>query len=303
MTNKGKAILEYLYKHKTNNGLVSATLIELPNTDGLNDIYGDGYVALDFNKDRSIKKVTITGKGIDWIKENSMDDRHKILKFFYDHRANQSPEFTAGLDKQLGIETSVLLAECKYLIEKGLLDKVGKGTMDGNAFLKINAYGIDKIEDMDKKPKTLEEALMSALPTPVSITSDVISIKIRDEIYNHIKTFLDSGHYFTAVEEAYKVVRDRLRTITSEEAASAVFGENALNNKHWQSIFGSVPTIGTPEADFMRGAGYIHLGVQYLRNEKTHTTATSLDKNLALHYISLASLAYDLITRSEVKDE
>lgn len=35
-----------------------------------------------------------------------------------------------------------------------------------------------------------------------------------------------------------------------------------------------------------------------MRNEKAHTLATFVEPNLAIHYISLASLAYDLISRS-----
>jgi hypothetical protein len=56
------------------------------------------------------------------------------------------------------------------------------------------------------------------------------------------------------------------------------------------------------EADLFRGIGYLHLGVQHLRNEKAHTPATPLEPNLAVHYISLASLAYDLITRYVSED-
>jgi uncharacterized protein (TIGR02391 family) len=297
MTNKGKAILEYLYKHKTENGLNSAVLIELPNTDGINDIYGNGYVALDFNKDRSIKKVTITGKGIDWVKANNLSDRDKILQYCYDHRF-ETGVATSGLDSEVGVSNhDILLTETEYLVQKGLLESRQK-VLSGDMVIKITANGIDKVEN-GKQIEALESVLSLPIKTDVSITSDVISVKIRPEIYDHIKSFLDSGHSFTAVEEAYKVVRDKLKNITGEEAAAAVFGENALNNKYWETIFGSVPNIGTTEADFMRGAGYLHLGVQYLRNEKTHTTATSLDKNLALHYISLASLAYDLITRTD----
>lgn len=44
------------------------------------------------------------------------------------------------------------------------------------------------------------------------------------------------------------------------------------------------------------------MAIQFLRNEKSHTLATSIERNLALHYISLASLSYDLITRY-VSDE
>lgn len=51
------------------------------------------------------------------------------------------------------------------------------------------------------------------------------------------------------------------------------------------------------ERDFRRGVGYLHLGVQFLRNEKAHALATDMEPNLAIHYVALASLAYDLVTR------
>lgn len=301
MKAKSSKILEYLYKHKTENNLSGASLIELPNTDGLNDLYRGGYITIDRDSKGGIKKVSISGKGIDWVKNNSMSDRQKVLKHYYDHRAEGSI-FTAELKNILSLGKEPLIAEAKHLVDKGYLEKVGKGAMGGDMFLRITASGVDEVEN-SHTPKTLEAALASIPPMTVSITSDVISIKIRAEIYSHIKSFLDSGHYFTAVEEAYKIVRQKLKDITGEEAAAAVFGENALNSRHWKIVFGSTPATGTPEADFMRGAGYIHLGVQYLRNEKSHTTATSLDKNLALHYISLASLAYDLISRIDSRTE
>jgi hypothetical protein len=40
------------------------------------------------------------------------------------------------------------------------------------------------------------------------------------------------------------------------------------------------------------------MAIQKLRNEKAHTPANKIDKNLAIHYIVLASLAYDLISRN-----
>jgi len=39
------------------------------------------------------------------------------------------------------------------------------------------------------------------------------------------------------------------------------------------------------------------MAIQKLRNEKAHTPAMIVDKNLAIHYIVLASLAYDLIDK------
>ena len=40
------------------------------------------------------------------------------------------------------------------------------------------------------------------------------------------------------------------------------------------------------------------MAIQMFRNEKAHTLAKQLDRNLAIHYISLASLAYELISRN-----
>ena len=61
-------------------------------------------------------------------------------------------------------------------------------------------------------------------------------------------------------------------------------------------IFGHQP-VDDAEKDFFEGVKFLHMSIQFLRNEKAHTPAHDLDKNLAIHYISLASLAYDLITR------
>ena len=145
-------------------------------------------------------------------------------------------------------------------------------------------------------------------PTPVAITSEAtvtrnrISLEIHEDIYSHIERYLTTGDHFHAVEESYKVVREKLRELTGEEAAHKVFNENAQNAKHYAALFGKAKPADLAESDFFRGIGYLHLGVQFLRNEKAHTPATPVEPNLALHYISLASLAYDLITKY-VSDE
>lgn len=132
-----------------------------------------------------------------------------------------------------------------------------------------------------------------------NITSDTVSLKISSDVYEHIKKYLDTEDYFHAVEESYKFVREKLKDITGKEKATDIFNMNAENTKYHAQIFGKQAETGSPEADFFRGVGYLNLTIQFLRNEKMHTLATTLDKNLAIHYISLASLAYDLISRSE----
>lgn len=290
-------VLEYMYRHKIENDINEFIVTELPNQKAFNTLAREGLIYLN-NSDSSMIRVYITSKGLDYMSSHSMIDRQKILRYYYDNRTERSI-YTGGLDQTLSIDHPVLLSEANYLVGKGYLEKVGKGAMSGDNFLKITAAGMDLVESPDVVSRSTEGSSTISETSTASITSDVISIKIRQEIYSHISSFIDSRHYYTAVEESYKVVREKLKEITTEEAASAVFGENALNEKYWGDIFGEVPEKGTPEHDFMRGTGYIHMAVQYLRNEKSHTKAAELDKNLALHYISLASLAYDLISRDD----
>ena len=138
--------------------------------------------------------------------------------------------------------------------------------------------------------------------TEASVTANKIEIEIHEDIYGHIGQYLASGDYFHAVEESYKLVREKLREITGKEKASDVFNNSAQNTAHYKGLFGKATPATDAEADFFRGIGYLHLGVQHLRNEKAHTPASPLDPNLAVHYISLASLAYDLITRYVSED-
>lgn len=118
-----------------------------------------------------------------------------------------------------------------------------------------------------------------------------INIVLQKEIFDHVQKLLNDKHYFNAVEEAYKIVRQKLKEITGKEKAT-----DAFSNSNYAKIFGHQP-INDAEKDFFEGVKFLHMSIQFLRNEKAHTPARDLDKNLAIHYISLASLAYDLITR------
>jgi len=125
-----------------------------------------------------------------------------------------------------------------------------------------------------------------------SFSDNTISIIVQKEVFHHVKSLLESGHYFNAVEESYKIVREKLKSITGKEKASEAFKE-----KNYKKIFGHKPQ-NEAEKDFFEGVKFLHMAIQNLRNEKAHTPAKELDKNLAIHYIGLASLAYDLINRN-----
>lgn len=118
-----------------------------------------------------------------------------------------------------------------------------------------------------------------------------INIVLQKDIFDHVQKLLNDGHYFNAVEEAYKVVRKKLKDITGKEKAT-----DAFSVANYEKIFGHQPADDA-ERDFFEGVKFLHMAIQYLRNEKAHTPARDLNKNLAIHYIALASLAYDLISR------
>ncbi len=136
----------------------------------------------------------------------------------------------------------------------------------------------------------------ASFTTEATVAANKIQIEIYEDIYNHIDQYLINGDYFHAVEESYKLVREKLREKTGSEKATDAF---ASSNQ--EKIFGHA-SRNPVEKDFYDGVKYLNMSIQFLRNEKAHTPATPLESNLALHYISLASLAYDLITRY-VSDE
>ena len=125
-----------------------------------------------------------------------------------------------------------------------------------------------------------------------NIENAEVTINIRPEIYEHIKRYLATQDYYHAVEEAYKIVRQKLRELTGEEKASQAFCETNI-----EKIFGHNPSDAA-EKDFFEGVKFINMAIQNFRNEKAYTPAKQLDRNLAVHYISLASLAYELISRN-----
>jgi uncharacterized protein (TIGR02391 family) len=129
------------------------------------------------------------------------------------------------------------------------------------------------------------------ITTNASFTDNKISILLQEEVFNHVNSYLKSEHYFSAVEESYKIVRHKLKEVTGKEKATEAFAEANL-----EKIFGHKPQ-NEAEKDFFEGVKFLHMSIQFLRNEKSHTPAKEMDKNLAIHYIVLASLAYDLINR------
>lgn len=124
-----------------------------------------------------------------------------------------------------------------------------------------------------------------------SFKNGQIAIVLNNTVFSHIKPLLEDEHYFNAVEEAFKIVRNKLKQITGEERATDAFRE-----QNYIKLFGKVPKNDS-ERDFFEGVKFLHMAIQFFRNEKAHTPSYHLDKNRAIHYIVLTSLAYELIDR------
>lgn len=155
-----------------------------------------------------------------------------------------------------------------------------------------------ELEKIGNKLLSMSDINIQSVNHTIQNCKQNIQLYLNSEIFNHVKRYLDTEDYFHAVEEAYKMVRNKLKEKTGKEKAVDVFNQNAENHKYFNELFGHDAEVGTPEGDFFRGVGYLNLAIQFLRNEKSHDLAKPLDKNLALHYITLASLTYDLISRN-----
>ena len=87
------------------------------------------------------------------------------------------------------------------------------------------------------------------------------------------------------------LLKRHIKSITWKEKAHEWFKEDNYELIFWHKPMNEI------ENDFFEWVKFLHLAIQKLRNEKAHKPAEDIDKNLAIHYIVLASLAYDLIDR------
>jgi uncharacterized protein (TIGR02391 family) len=228
----------------------------------------DGGYVLDFS-DRTMGEFFIDDVGI-----NIYDEKYNYAS---GSKANRIRGFWAVADDRIVGKSILKLIE--YIENQILIQNLNVSNFNENLIKKGKEIG-QKLFGEDMSIEKISEA---------NFLDNTISIVLQKEVFDHVKTLLNSGHYFNAVEESYKIVREKLKSITGEEQAHKAFKED-----NCEKIFGHEPQ-NDAEKDFFEGVKYLHMAIQNLRNEKAHTPAQELDKNLAIHYIVLASLAYDLI--------
>jgi uncharacterized protein (TIGR02391 family) len=136
-----------------------------------------------------------------------------------------------------------------------------------------------------QKLETLIERLKLALPE----SQDVAGIKsLHPEIYAKCHTLYAGGDYPEAVEKGFKIVRDRLRSLTSYETGAEAFGKGKLYIKG--------AAASHVDDDFQNGVKFLTMAIDRFRNEKSHTADGNIsDPNRAYEYLRLSSLAMHLL--------
>ncbi|MDP1833322.1 MAG: TIGR02391 family protein [Candidatus Moranbacteria bacterium] len=117
---------------------------------------------------------------------------------------------------------------------------------------------------------------------------------IHLEIYDKCDRLFTDCHYAEAVEKSFKVVKDRLRSLTGFEKGSDAFGNGKLH------INGAA--AHNVEEDFNKGVKFLLMAIDMFRNEKSHTSNARIDDpQKAVDYIRLSSLAMNLLDQAEIR--
>lgn len=143
----------------------------------------------------------------------------------------------------------------------------------------------------DRFIRQMERKLVSGNKTKQSPCNLLTTLHI--DIYKKCHDLFEKGAYAEAVEKSFKVVRDRLRTLTSHETGSEAFGKGKLH------IRGAAAQ--NVDHDFNEAVKFLTMAIDRFRNEKSHTSDAKIDDpTRAYEYLRLSSLAMNLLDNAEI---
>ena len=154
------------------------------------------------------------------------------------------------------------------------------------AYLNEEGYkkAIATTASIPRRPKTKSDVSVAAAPHFYAIHAKIIE---------KCGSLYEAGEYAEAVEKSFKVVRDRLRELTTYETGSEAFGKGKLHVKG--------AAAANVDADFNQAVKFLTMAVDMFRNEKSHTSDARIDDPTRAHqYLSLSSLALSLLEKAEV---
>lgn len=150
-----------------------------------------------------------------------------------------------------------------------------------------------------KKCRSLLIGILEFLESKkVSNTEEPISTQALGNLHKNVKQkcskLYTDEHYPEAVEKSFKVVRDRLRELTTYETGSEAFGKGGLYIKG--------ASAENVDNDFQSAVKFLTMAIDRFRNEKSHTSDGNInDPVRAYEYLTLSSLAMRLLDDSEVR--
>jgi len=116
---------------------------------------------------------------------------------------------------------------------------------------------------------------------------------LHPEIYKKCKDLYTKGAYPEAVEKSFKIVRDRLRKLTTYETGSEAFGKGKLHIKG--------AAASNVDKDFNDAVKFLTMAIDRFRNEKSHTSDAKIDDPMrAYEYLRLSSLAMNLLENAKI---
>jgi uncharacterized protein (TIGR02391 family) len=137
------------------------------------------------------------------------------------------------------------------------------------------------------------ERLIERLELAIVDSSDATAIEsLHPAISSACRKLYEDGAYAEAVEKSFKIVRDRLRTLTTYETGSDAFGKGNLYVEG-----AAAPHV---DEDFQAGVKFLTMAIDRFRNEKVHTADGNIsDPIRAYEYLRLSSLAMHLLERAQ----
>jgi len=117
---------------------------------------------------------------------------------------------------------------------------------------------------------------------------------LHSSIYEKCYDLYKNKTYAEAVEKSFKVVKDRLRSLTTFESGSDAFGKGKLYIKG-----AAAPNVDT---DFNQAVKFLTMAIDQFRNEKSHTSDAKIEDPIrAYQYLMLSSLAMGLLENTEIR--
>ena len=139
------------------------------------------------------------------------------------------------------------------------------------------------------------QSLIERLDLVVGADRDATAIgSLHPAIYSGCSKLYESNDYAEAVEKSFKIVRQRLRVLTTYETGAEAFGKGKLH------IDGA--GASHVDDDFQNGVKFVTMAIDRFRNEKSHTADGNIrDPIRAYEYLRLSSLAMHLLEGGQVR--